>query len=134
MAESGSGTGDAAREARIKEHERFLKSIATSKHLPHLQSSTAGASGSTWKKIRDIQAQQRSKEEDLAMEREAAAASQAAKADLDARSSQLANAALKRKAKRDKKKKASSSSSQGAHPSVVAEEGQDSGQDSGAGD
>jgi hypothetical protein len=120
----------------MKDHERFLRSIATSRSLPHIQSSVAGASTQTWKTIREVQAKARSRNEAIELSAEEAAAVEAVKVDLDSRASALDAAAQKRKAQRDKKKKAKKGSSsgkdeKGATNAEEGEEGSDSAEDKG---
>lgn len=94
------------RAAMIEDHQKFLRSIATSRTLTHQQSSIAGFGGSTLQEIRDAQNRERVRLEAMAARRAAEEATAKAQAELHAKADALSADAAKRKAKRDKKKKA----------------------------
>jgi hypothetical protein len=133
-----SGGGDATaqrRAALLEDHQRFLRTIATSRSLPHVQSSIAGAGGTTWQHIRKAQAGARSRAETIEVSAADAAAAAKAQDALQQRAETLDAAAAKRKAQRDKKKKAKRAS---VEPSAgkahaTSRDGSDSASDAGAG-
>ena len=96
---------EARRKALLAGHERYIKSVLTSRTLPHIQSSVAGAGGNTWHKAREVTARNRTREEQWEVDAAEQAARDKAKAELGSRASELDAAAARRKAQRDKKKK-----------------------------